>query len=288
MSLLSDIKNSINKSGSSKKKFVYFKKGTKLRLRFLSDLEDGMKIKWHANWEKKIGAPCQEHFGRECPYCGDEEVSEREMFAWPVYVYEANEVQILLFAANNASPVPAIVGMYEAYGTITDRDYVITQNGEQTSKTFQVVPMDKVKFKTNGKNVTAMSEQKMLKEIDKAFPILDSSDDDDDDDDDDTPKKKKKPATKKAKPVDDDEDDDDDDDDEDEEPTPKKKAKKTVVEEDPDYDEMDGIELYRLCKKRKIEVVPKKPDSYYIKKLERWDAEQEDDSDEWDDDDVPF
>jgi hypothetical protein len=274
MSLLNDIKNSINKSGSSKKKFIYFKKGTKLRLRFLTDLEDGIKIKWHAHWDRKIGAPCQEHFGRECPYCGDEEIAEREMFAWPVYCYEANEVQILLFAANNASPIPAIVGMYEAYGNITDRDYVITQNGEQTSKTFQVVPMDKAKFKSTGKNAVMLSEQKILKEIDKAYPVKLEEEDEDD-----VPKKKKA-----KKPVEDDDDEDD--------YTPPKKAKKKPEpepeededddDEEIDYEELDGKELYQLCKKRGIAAEIKKPDSYYIKKLEKWDAEREDDDEDGD------
>ena len=38
------IKNEIAKSGTNKGKFIFFKEGTKIRLRFLNDMEDGVEI----------------------------------------------------------------------------------------------------------------------------------------------------------------------------------------------------------------------------------------------------
>ena len=39
------IKNEIAKSGTNKGKFIFFKEGTKIRLRFLNDMEDFLVIK---------------------------------------------------------------------------------------------------------------------------------------------------------------------------------------------------------------------------------------------------
>ena len=85
---------------------------------------------------------------------------------------------------NQCSPVPALVSMFEAYGTLCDRDYVITKSGQQQSTTFSVVPMDKAKFRNE--KAKPLSETAFLKILDKAFPC----DEADDDDEDDEPKKR--------------------------------------------------------------------------------------------------
>jgi hypothetical protein len=76
---------------------------------------------------------------------------------------------------NNCSPIPAIVGMYEAYGTLTDRDYVITKTGKAQNTQYSVVPMDKKTFRNN--KVKPFSESAVLKILDKAFPFDDATDD---------------------------------------------------------------------------------------------------------------
>ena len=58
-----------------------------------------------------------------------------------------------------------------------------------------------------------------------------------------------------------------------------------------DYSELSAKELYKLCKERDIDVVPKKPAKYYITKLEDddskkedgWDDMEDDEEDEWND-----
>ena len=69
MGLVDDIKSQVKKSGTNKGKFLYFKSGTKVRVRFLDDMEDGHKVTFHDSYAAGINVPCQEVFGKECPFC---------------------------------------------------------------------------------------------------------------------------------------------------------------------------------------------------------------------------
>ena len=273
MGLLDKIKNDAKKSGQNKSKFIYFREGQKQRIRFLQDMDEGMEIVFHDSFEQGINVPCQELFGRECEYCNDSSLRTRSQYCWSVWNYETSEVQLFMFAVNNCSPVPALVSMYEAYGTLLDRDYVISVSGKQQNKTFSVVPMDKVKFRNT--KAKPYSKKAVLQFIDKAWPSDEESDEDDEDY---TSKKKQSKSTKKTRDdydVEDDYDEDVDVDDEDE-------------DDDNDYESMSAKELFQLCKKRKIDAMPKKSQKYYIKLLEEYDEAQSDwgddeDEDEWED-----
>ena len=259
MGLLDKIKSDVKKSGQNKSKFVYFKDGVKVRIRFLSDMEDGKEVVFHDSFEQGINVPCKETFGKDCPYCEQEGLRTRSQYVWSVWDYEAKEVKLIMAPVNNCSPVPALVALYDTYGTLTDRDYVITQSGKGQSKSFSVIPMDKAKFRND--KAKPFSDKKVLDLISKAFPYDDSDEDDDEDYEDEKPKtKKSRPSTKKAKSKVED----------DEEPEL----------EDDKYFGMSAKELYKLCKERNIECVPKKSERYYINLLEEWDKAQED----WDDD----
>lgn len=232
MGLLDDIKNDVKKSGQNKGKFIYFREGTKQRVRFLNDMDDGMKVTFHDSFEAGINVPCQEEtFGRNCPYCEEEGIRTRSQYIWSVWNYETKEVQLFMFPVNNCSPIPALMAMYENYGTLTDRDYVISVSGKQQNKTFSVVPMDKVKFRNE--KAKPFAEKAILKMLDKAFPCEGAEDEED------------------------------------------------WEEDGNDYDSMTPQELFKECKKRKIEAVPRKPKKYYINLLEEYDKAQED----WDEDD---
>lgn len=277
MGLVDKIKADVKKSGQNKGKFIYFREGQKQRVRFLTDMDDGMEVTFHDSFEAGINVPCQEKFGKDCPYCEDESLRTRSQYVWSVYNYETKEVQLFMFPVNNCSPIPALMAMYENYGTITDRDYVISVTGKQQNKTFSVVPMDKVKFRNE--KAKAFSEKAILKMLDKAFPCEGVEDDDEDD----APKKRPakstgKKNTRKSEP------EDDEDDDYDGEEWADDDADDFV-----DYSEMSPQELFKLCKERGIKVAPKKPAKYYINQLEEYDAAQEDwgdeeDEDEWEDD----
>ena len=272
MSLIDDIKNDVKKAGANKGKIMYFREGQKVRIRFLEDMDEGRKFTFHDSFAEGINVPCQEAFGKDCKYCEMENLRTRDQYCWCVYDYDSNEVKLLLAPVNNCSPIPAIMSMYEAYGTLTDRDYVITVTGKQQNKTFSVVPMDKNKFRNT--KAKPLSENKILSIIDKAFP----ADEDDDGDEDDYPRKKNsKKEDKKVKKRRDDYEDDEEVDDEE--------------ESENDYEDMSAKELYKLCKERDIECAPKKNAKYYINLLEEadkaeddWgDEEDDDEEDDWDD-----
>ena len=277
MGLLDKIKSDAKKSGQNKSKFIYFREGQKQRIRFLQDMDEGMEVIFHDSFEQGINVPCQELFGRECPYCNDDSLRTRSQYCWSVWNYETSEVQLFMFAVNNCSPVPALVSMYEAYGTLLDRDYVISVSGKQQNKTFSVVPMDKVKFRNT--KAKPYSKKATLQFIDKAWPCDENTDTSDEDDEDDVPvkranKKAGKPKTKReVYEEDEDVDDDYDEDVADEE------------EDAEDYESMSAKELFNLCKKRKIDAMPRKSQKYYIKLLEDYDEAQDDwgdeEEDEW-------
>lgn len=281
MSLIDKIKADVKKGGQNKRKFTYFKEGQKQRIRFLQDMDEGMEIPFHDSYELGINVPCQELFDRECPYCDDESLRTRNQYVWSVYNYEAKEVQLFMYAVNNCTPIPALMAMYENYGTLTDRDYVISVTGKAQNKTYSVVPMDKVKFR-NAK-AKPYSNKAVLQMIDKAYPCEGTEDEEEDE----APKRKKKKASKKPvkKVVEEPEEENDYDGEEEWD---------EAEESENDYSSMTPLKLYKLCKEREIEAEKKKPAKYYINLLEEYDnaqedwgdaEEDEDSEDEWEEED---
>ena len=259
--LIDSIKNDVKKAGANKGKFIYFREGQKQRVRFLTDMDDGMEVAFHDSFEQGINVPCQTLMGRNCPYCEMEGLRTRNQYIWSVWNYELKEVQLFMFPVNNCSPVPALMAMYENYGTLTDRDYVISVSGKQQNKTYSVVPMDKVRFRNE--RAKPMSESAILKTLDKAYPA--DKVDGDDDYEDEVPKKSK--AKKPSKVVADKE--------------AEEFGEKLPATEE--LEKMKPLKLYNMCIERDIEVAPKKTTPYYVDKLEQWRLDHEDE-DEGEDD----
>lgn len=270
--LVNSIKNDVKKAGANKSKFIYFRPDQKQRVRFLTDMDDGMEITFHDSFEKSVNVPCQETFDRECPYCEDSDLRTRSQYAWSIYNYESKEVQVFMFPVNNCSPVPGLMAMFDAYGTLLDRDYVISVSGKGPDKTYSVVPMDKNKFR-NAK-AKPFSENKILEMLDKAFPA------DTDDDEDDEPKKKsRKPAVPKTKgKAKSKQEPDGDDDWEDED------SGGVDIPDSDELEEMTAKELFGLCRELEIECKPKKPAKYYVDLIEEYRDNKEEDEDDYDDD----
>lgn len=280
MSLIDKIKADVKKGGQNKRKFTYFKEGQKQRIRFLQDMDEGMEIPFHDSYELGINVPCQELFDRECPYCDDESLRTRNQYVWSVYNYEAKEVQLFMYAVNNCTPIPALMAMYENYGTLTDRDYVISVTGKAQNKTYSVVPMDKVKFRNT--KAKPYSNKAVLQMIDKAYPCEGTEDEEEEDE---APRKKKKATKKPAKKVVEEPEEENDYDGEEE--------WDEAEESENDYSSMTPLKLYKLCKEKEIEAEKKKPAKYYINLLEEYDnaqddwgdAEDDEDADEWEEED---
>lgn len=277
--LIGKMKDDVKKSGANKGKILYVRDGSKVRVRFLQELDDGLEVIMHDSFEKGINVICQEQLGKSCDYCEMDGLRTRSNYVWSVWDYDSNEVKLMMYAVNNCSPIPALLALNETYGTITDRDYVISVHGKQQNKQFSVVPLDKVKFRNE--KAKPMTEKAIWNVLSKAFPIDDAGDEDDEEEDyEEEEKIAKKAAPKKTAPA-------------------KKASSKEVEEGDddadwgdeedeaPDYSEMSARELYTECKNRKIECKPKMPAKYYINLLEEDDKANEDWGDE-DDDDAPW
>ena len=287
MGLLENIRHDAERSGQNKAKFLYVRDGSKVRIRFLQDMQDGFEVPFHDNYEAGINVPCREFFGKTCQYCDEEGIRTRNQYAWSVWDYEAKEVKILMYAMNNCTPIAAIASMYENYGTLLDRDYVIQRNGKQQNTSYSVIPMDKNKFRND--KAKPYSKSAFQKILDKAFPDehtdkLDSSDDDKDEKDysemsakelydlceergiEAEPKMKQKYYIDLLEEADNGNDSDDWGDDE---------------ETTSEYEGKTAKELYKLCQERDIEALPKKNEKYYINLLEEDDKAHDD----WDDED---
>lgn len=258
MGVLSKIKDEAKKSGTSKEKFLYCREDQKIRIRFLSDLDDGgIEIPFHDSFAEGINVPCQELYGKTCPYCDMDGLRTRNLFAWSVYDYEDKEVKILMQASNPFTAVPALSALYEDYGTLLDRDLTIKRTGSGQKTSYTVVPLDKNKFRNE--KAKPLTKKAILKYLAAAYPPDSKLMDDDEDE----------IKSRRHAAVDDDIDDDD-----------------TTTEE---YGDMSPQELYKLCKERKIDAMTKKNATYYVKLLEEYDKasddweEDEDEADDWED-----
>ena len=282
--LIGKMKNDVKKSGANKGKILYVREGSKVRVRFLQELDDGLEVIMHDSFEKGINVICQEQLGKSCKYCDEEGLRTRSNYVWSVWDYESNEVKLLMYPVNNCSPIPALLALNETYGTIMDRDYVISVHGKQQNKQFSVVPLDKVKFRNE--KAKPFTEKAIWGILTKAFPD-DTAEDEDEDEEDyeegeaEKTAKKASSKTSTAKKV------------------PAKKQASEDDEEDADwgdegaendYSNMSPKELYQECKSRAIECKVKMPKAYYINLLEEDDKANEDwgDDEDEDDEDAPW
>lgn len=260
---IKSLKEEISKSGTNRGKFLFLREGGKARVRFLTEFSDGVTVPFHDNYKLSVNVPCQELFGRQCPHCDDEDLRTRNQYAWAVFDYESNEVKILMHAINNCTPVGALAAFFEAYGTITDRDYELKKIGSGTNTTYSVVPLNPTKFRN--KNAKPMSEQAILKAIDKAYPCEGVEDDEDEEEEKPRKTNKQKKAGKKNQVM----------------PEPEETEEEWPDEEQPDYSSMKARELYDLCIERGIDCETRMSKQYYIDLLE--DADQEETEEEWPD-----
>lgn len=181
MGLIENIKSNAAKSGANKDKIFFVKSDSKVRVRFLQELDTGYEFTFHDSYQQSINTLCREELGKTCPLCGDESLRTRTLYAWSVYNYDTKKVEVMLFAVNNCTPVSQLVSMYENYGTIMDRDYVLAKSGKQQNTTYTVIPQDKQRFR-NAK-AKPYTKSAALKILDKAYPMSDEFDEEFDVDD---------------------------------------------------------------------------------------------------------
>lgn len=188
--LISNMKERIKSSGSSRKEVFYVGADSKRRVRFLQELDDGYEFTFHSHWEKGVNALCPDQLGKDCPYCNssDEGMKTITMYGWSVWDSDANAVRILLYKATGITPIPQLIEFHDEYGTIMDRDYTIKKVGKGVSGSITVVPGEISKFRNT--KAKPYSQKQMLKLLAKSFPVNESDADDEDEDEDEVPVKK--------------------------------------------------------------------------------------------------
>ena len=165
MGLINHMKNQIAKSGSNKKEILYFAENTIKRVRFLQELDNGFEFQFHNDWDTKIFELCKDPEDHEnCKLCNDG-ISIQENFVWSVWDYDSNSVKLIQFKASGVSPIPALIEMYEEYGTIMDRDYKIKKIGKGQGSSFSVTPLDKERF--SNKKAKALNKIQVEEVIEK-------------------------------------------------------------------------------------------------------------------------
>lgn len=125
------------------------------RIRMLIDFDDSRAVAmpWHKNYEEKVDRPCREQFGLQCDDCASSNKKTRnneDVFAWPVWDYEAQRVRILVGRQNNFTIVGKLFEYYEERGTILGRDFIVKRVPDEKNKQFTkyaLVPEDPSPFR---------------------------------------------------------------------------------------------------------------------------------------------
>lgn len=200
--LIKSMKESIAQAGASKRDIVYFKADSVQRVRFLTELDEGVTVTMHNRYSPDsnggIFVPCEDPEDHEaCKYCKDE-IPIQEWYAWSVWDYDSACVRLIFQKAAGISPVPSLIEMYEEYGTILDRDYKIKKVGKGTTGSFVITPLEKSAFKN--KKAKPFSEDKIRELIAKAYSAhFDDEDEDSEEDEDEKLVKKSKKGKGKKK-----------------------------------------------------------------------------------------
>lgn len=195
--LIKMMKSQIAKSGSSKKEIIYFAKDSVHRVRFLQELDHGYEFEFHNDWDTKIFELCKDPEDHEnCKLCNDG-IAIQQNFVWCVWDYDSSSVKLIQFKATGVSPIPALIEMYEEYGTIMDRDYKIKKVGQGQGSSFSVTPLDKERF-SNSK-AKPLNRMQVKEILEKAWTSNKVDDVDEDESEDDDEIEEVKPTKKKKK-----------------------------------------------------------------------------------------
>lgn len=194
-SLIDEMRTQIAKSGSSKKEILYFPADSVRRVRFLQELDSGFSFEFHSDFNSSIFELCQDPENHEeCELCNSG-VKLQTNFVWSVWDYDSNAVRLVRAKANGVSPIPALIEMFEEFGTIMDRDYKIKKVGKGQGSSYVVTPLDKERFKN------AKAKPYTHNEVEKIFAEAYAPEKSEDEEEEVTTKKTKKAKKPKKEPT---------------------------------------------------------------------------------------
>lgn len=292
-SILDSMKAQIKSSGRSFGNFFNIKEsGGKVRVRFLTEMDDAIEMEFHSKWGGSsllVYHPCLSYYGFDCPSCDREDIKTAPEFILQCWNYETKRVELFKFKANNCTPIFDLVNIYEEYGTITDMDIVITRNGTGRETSYTVMPKPATPFAYKKE---AMKKLKSKSEV--YAELLRSNNKFGEDPDDlidvdeilDAIKEEEKPHKAKKKPV--------------QQKSAPARRKRRKPEPEPEYDDYedeydDGEEEeeYEPPRRKKRAPAKKRPATKKRRPEPEYDEDEEEydiDDFEYDDDDedVPF
>lgn len=182
-SILSRMRQSVVNASAGNSQIAFLKPNTKMRIRFLTGIEQGIYTPVHDNFDGKVNnVPCYSLIGRECPYCegtAPVETKKKEYFAWPIWQYDETSlkgdnaqkgrVKIFWMKAVKAGVIEQLEKWYNTEqeagdgGDITDRDWIFERTGESTDTRYSLQAAKAYPFKVPG--VKVPDEDAILKLI---------------------------------------------------------------------------------------------------------------------------
>jgi hypothetical protein len=193
----------MTKGGGGGTYLKYIPKNDSLTVRFLTEPEEFVGYYEHYDSSMRTTYPCM---GEDtCPGCATDE--DRNFVYLAAVVNIADDKVILLTLKK--SVVNDLVLRYEKYGTVTDRDYEISRNGEGKETRYMVSPEP-----PSNKKLSKYDVPDLMDSLEKAFETVHGAVAEEDDDEAPAPKgkagKAAPPKAKaKAKPEPEPEDEDD-------------------------------------------------------------------------------
>lgn len=127
--------------GSMPQEILLVPKDNAKRLRLLSEFDEAVSIIMHDKFQVLFPQPCLKYYGEPCPFHNVEGIRTVTWYAWTVYDYENEAKRIGLWKATLASPIEQLLDLFDANGTIKDRDVEMKKIGSGPKTRVKVKPL---------------------------------------------------------------------------------------------------------------------------------------------------
>lgn len=123
-----------------------FEEDDSRQIRFLTDIEDAIKVYFHYDYKNKVDVVCyNRHLDGHCNYCGPKDTTKlRERWGFYVYDIDNKQVQIIITMASEFSLLPRILEQYDKLGSLAKKDFVVDKSGMAIKTEFYMIPVNQV------------------------------------------------------------------------------------------------------------------------------------------------